>query len=73
MVTRIICKKWDLFKSYKKPITSYLGKYYYEFDAPSYDFCHIIWKFVWVDNKKDIMEENNVKSIINLLPEDASH
>lgn len=48
---------------------------YEEFVTPAYSLCHIIWnvflmdkEFATLDNFKDIVEENNIKYVIALLP-----
>jgi hypothetical protein len=54
--------------------------YYEQFEAPAYELCHIIWNIYVIDksfaalpNFKDIIEENNVKYILAILPDKETY
>lgn len=79
LATSIICSKWDLYNELE-PINAYIKGYYHEFDAPKYHLCHIIWNVFLIDKEmamsdkiKDIMQENRLKYLITILPEDSPH
>lgn len=76
LATSVVCSKWDLYNGLE-PITGFMGKFYSEFDAPAYSLNHIIWNVFLVDKEfakrddaKEIMNENNCKYIIAILPEE---
>lgn len=75
LATSVVCSKWDLYNGLE-PINGFMGKLYSEFDAPAYSLNHIIWNVFLVDKEfikredaKQIMNENNCKYIIAILPE----
>lgn len=67
-----------------KPLEAYSDLYitdnddngnFCSFAAPAYRLCHIIWNVYLIDKEfpltEEIMEENDVKYVIAILPEDA--
>lgn len=74
LATSIICSKWDLYNDLK-PINGFIGKSYSEFESPKYSLNHIIWNVFLIDKEfakkpemKDIIQENNAKYVIAILP-----
>lgn len=73
----IICSKWSLYKDLV-PLETYIksNSVNEDFIAPKYSLCHIIWNLFIIDkmyaalpNIDNILQENNVKYIIAILPD----
>lgn len=72
--TNDICNKWIMYQDLKE-IDGYLGIPYSTFEAPKYSLSHIIWNVHLIDKEfakkpemKKILEDNNTKYIIAILP-----
>ena len=82
LATSIVCAKWDLYNDLE-PVQGYIGKYYseFEFDAPKYSVCHIIWNVYLIDKElaksaaavSSVVKENKIKYMIAILPSQDDH
>jgi hypothetical protein len=78
----LICGKWSMYKDLA-PLETYIkhnsiinDNFNETFVAPKYSLCHIIWNLFIIDkmyahlpNIEEILNENNVKYIIAILPD----
>ena len=74
LLNSVICNKWDVYNELE-PIQGYLGRAYSEFDAPEHYLHHIMRNVYLIDKEfttrrdlKQILEENNVKYAVSILP-----